>query len=201
MRGTLMAVIVGMTALGAAAGCSPRTDAVSALEPAAGSDQVVAAATSATPEPAQSILVSDEAPRELVFTSSLNARQRSLIGSELEWELANARGPATATVAEADLNADGSTELFVIIRSDGWCGSGDVCNLWIYEQAGEGWRALSDGNDAASCVSILPSATNGYRDVRIHGQCALDMCSFDLRFDGTVYAWDGNRDCRPTTGG
>lgn len=198
MRGTLVAGILGLTTIGLAAGCSAPTDEFPALEPAAGEEQeAVAAATPAAPEPAQSVVVSDDPPRELVFSSSLSARQRSLISAEFSDEIAGARGPARPTVAEFDLDADGTGELFVIIKADAWCGSGDVCNMWIYRQAGDGWQALSDGEDAASCVSILPTATNGYRDVRIHGQCAVDMCTFDLRFDGSIYGWDGNRDCHP----
>lgn len=143
----------------------------------------------------ESIVVSDDPPQELVFSSRLDSSQRNLIDSAFTDRIANARGPATPTAASFDLNGDGQPEQFVIIKSDGWCGSGDVCNMWIYEQQGEGWAALSSGNDAASCVSILPTATGGYRDVRLHGQCAVDMCTFDLRWDGNQYAWDGNRDC------
>ena len=142
-------------------------------------------------------MVSDDPPLELSFSSRLDSSQRDLIDSEFTSRIANARGPATPTAASFDLNDDGQPEQFVIIKSDGWCGSGDVCNVWIYERNGEDWLPLSNGNDAASCVSILPTATAGYRDVRLHGRCAVDMCTFDLRWDGNLYAWDGNRNCEP----
>ncbi|MGF1627371.1 MAG: hypothetical protein ACFCVH_21025 [Alphaproteobacteria bacterium] len=190
---------LGLAAMiGLVAGCTAPEG--SGPDVAAGDEQVTLVTTAAAapvPELPQSVTVSDDPLRELVFSSTLTARQRDLIEAEFADEIAASRGPARPTVAEFDLDADGTDELFVIIKANAWCGSGDVCNLWVYQQAGDGWRALSDGEDAASCVSILPTATNGYRDVRIHGQCALDMCTFDLRFDGALYQWDGNRDCRP----
>lgn len=162
-----------------------------AVEPAA-DVAVASAAVAEWPEP---VVVSDDPPRELPFTRTMTDRYRDLLNRELADEMAGGRGATTPTVAEFDLNGDGTTELFVMIKAPAWCGSGEVCNIWIFEQTSDGWRPLSDGRDAGSCLSVLPTATNGYRDVRLHGQCAIEMCTFDIRWDGTVYVWDGNREC------
>jgi hypothetical protein len=188
--------LIAALAIGLVAGCKSPANELTGLEPAAGPDETASVGT-ASAAPSPSVEVFDGPPQVLAFSPSLTSRQRDLIDGEFADEIAGARGPARPTVAEFDLDADGITELFVIIKAEAWCGSGDVCNIWVYQQAGDGWQALSDGEDAASCVSILPTATNGYRDVRVHGLCAVEMCTFDLRFDGSLYQWDGNRDCQP----
>ena len=201
MVATMQWIAVCGLLVGLAGGCAPNVEdtaqSASQAEPAAPAEQL-----SSTLPP--SVVVSDDPPRELTFSSQLNAAQRGLIGAGFQDEIANARlrgGSVTPTAVGYDLNADGTDEQFVQIRSDLWCGSGDVCNIWIYTDGGTGWTPLFDEadnlEDAGSCVSILPTATNGHRDLRLHGQCAVDMCTYDLRFDGTFYVWDGNRSCDP----
>ncbi len=151
---------------------------------------VVPASTSAP-----SVVVSDDPPRELRFTSQLSSSQRAVIRSELAEMTGLNAALSGATAVDIDLNADGTNEVLVMIKNNAWCGSGDVCNIWLFGQTADGWRQLGSGRDAGSCVSVLPTATNGYRDLRLHGQCAVEMCTFDLRYDGNQYQWDGNSDC------
>jgi hypothetical protein len=193
------AVLLAAGAIGACDTLAPQEAAVdesasadeAALEPAAGGrlDQPVTDAFVAEPPSA-------EVPGDqLVFTTSLNNSQRALVDVALNDEIRLARGPARVSAAESDLDGDGTPEQFVIVKSDGWCGSGDVCNLWIYRQAGDGWQQISTGNDAAACVSVLQTSTNGYRDVRLHGNCERRACGFDMHYDGIHYMWDGKRLC------
>ncbi|MEZ5667827.1 MAG: hypothetical protein R3F55_10415 [Alphaproteobacteria bacterium] len=189
MGAVLVVGLVGCTAPG-----DEVAEQAASTEPAAAAAPVATPAVPALPDP---VVVSDDPPRELRFSSGLTGRQRNLVNAELATELAGGRGPTTPTAAEFDLNGDGSNEVFVMLKANAWCGSGDVCNIWLFEQQGDSWRWLSDGTDAGSCLSVLPTATNGWRDIRLHGQCRIDMCTFDLRYDGTRYTWDGNRDCDP----
>ena len=196
-RVAAVGMVLSLTVLGACDTLAPEEAglAEAALEPAAGGRQGAPAQVVAAVAEPQSVVVSNDPPQLLQFTSSLNSSQRQVLDTALMDEVAASRGSPRATAAEFDLDADGVPEQFIILKSDGWCGSGDVCNVWMFRQAGDGWQAISDGDDAAACVSVLPTATNGSRDVRVHGQCATQECGFDLHFDGSMYQWDGERLC------
>lgn len=193
---------MGVAALVLLAGCSDTRD-LAGLEPAAGpateSEQGLASGQSAVLQPGPGLL-SRAAQQEpdlsagtpVAFRSSLDADERALVEQHLAEPIAISGGTAAdVRVARPDLNGDGRDDAIVMIHSGPYCGSGNVCNFWVFENTGGGWRAVNDGDgDAANRLYLLPGSSGGYRDLGLAGQCGRDGgCSFLLRWTGTGYAW------------
>lgn len=159
------------------------TAALAGAEPAAGSTET------AIPEPERVVADLDEAT-PIAFTGNLTAAQRQFLRDNLP-EVMAVSGGARVTVANVDLNDDGADEAIYIVHSGPYCGSGGVCNIWMFGQGPEGWRRINTDRDAGITMSMLPSHYQGYRDLVIHGSCYGEDCDFVIGWDGTLYHWLG----------
>lgn len=113
-----------------------------------------------------------------------------MVESHLAEALANSGGAAAdVRVANVDLNGDGRDEAIVMIHSGPYCGAGDVCNFWMFEQKPSGWRQINGNDDAADTLYLLPGSTQGYRNIGIRGHCGAEVCDFLLAYNGRNYQW------------
>lgn len=188
--------------LALAAGCSDATD-LSLIEPAAGpSTAAVAPAGTgqlAVLQPTEGLLDLTGQPEPdlgpgtpIAFRASPTAEERALLDQHLAEPVAISGGAAAdVRVARSDLNGDGLDDAIVMIHSGPYCGSGNVCNFWVFENTGAGWRAINHGEgDAANQLYLMPGSSGGYRDLGLAGQCGQEGgCSFLLRWAGTGYEW------------
>jgi len=67
---------------------------------------------------------------------------------------------------EADLNADGLPETFIYVRDQAYCGSGG-CNLYVLSPAGTGHRIVLRTTVTWPPITLLPTSTNGWRDIGV----------------------------------
>lgn len=127
----------------------------------------------------------------LSFRSNLSSAERSMVGEVLSEQVALSGGVNVARleIAYADLNGDGAEEAFVFVKSGPYCGSGDVCNFWMFQETAGGWTQINGDDDAAQALEVLPTQTGGWKDVRIHGQCGREECNFILAKSGALYQW------------
>lgn len=128
--------------------------------------------------------------RLLRFSGNPTAAQREMVGAMLPDAIAVSGGAAAdVRIATTDLNGDGRDEAIVMIHSGPYCGSGNVCNFWMFEQDSNGWRQINGNDDAADDLYVMPGATNGYLDIGIRGLCATEECDFLLAHNGNAYQW------------
>lgn len=126
----------------------------------------------------------------LRFAGNPTTALREMVGAMLPDAIAVSGGAAAdVRIATTDLNGDGRDEAIVMIHSGPYCGSGNVCNFWMFEQNSGGWRQINGNDDAADDLYVMPGATNGYRNIGIRGQCATEICDFLLAYNGNAYQW------------
>lgn len=188
------AVVVGLSAV--VAGCSeaPQSIEPMASEPLAAEQEIAVVAPSISP--ALSREITEEPSFEIAngtrldFTGNLTTEQQALVEEHLTEARANSGGPAAdVRAASVDLNDDGRDDAIVMIHSGPYCGSGNVCNFWMFEREASGWRRINGDDDAANALYLLPGSTYGYRDIGIQGQCGTETCDFLLAYDGRNYQW------------
>ena len=81
-------------------------------------------------------------------------------------------------VAEADVNDDGTPEIFVLIDHIYFCGTGG-CDLWIIQRGPSGPRIIGEGSGFSGVkIRILDRKDEGYRRI-----CSL----YALRWNGRQY--------------
>lgn len=67
---------------------------------------------------------------------------------------------------EADLDGDGTAEIFVYLGGPMMCGSGG-CNLVVLQRTGQGLDKLGDLSVSRLPVGVFASSTNGWRDLAV----------------------------------
>ena len=81
-------------------------------------------------------------------------------------------------VAEADVNDDGTPEIFLLIDHIYFCGTGG-CDLWIIQRGSSGPRIIGEGSGFSGVkIRILDRKDEGYRRI-----CSL----YALRWNGRQY--------------
>lgn len=68
--------------------------------------------------------------------------------------------------AEADLDGDGTNEVLAYVGGPLMCGTGG-CNLVVLKRDGEGFRQVGDLSVVQLPVGVLPTKTNGWRDLAV----------------------------------
>jgi len=90
-------------------------------------------------------------------------------------------------LAWQDLDGDGADEAIVSLGGPYFCGSGG-CNLLVLTPAGPMWRKVGDVSVTRTPVTVLDTATNGWKDLTVEvsgggGPAGTAL----LRFDGESY--------------
>lgn len=97
---------------------------------------------------------------------------------------------ATSTYkrADADLNGDGRKEVFIFLTGADYCGSGG-CTLVIVSPHGNGYRTVMRATVTQLPIRLLPTSTNGWRDVgvMVEGGGITRPYEARLRFNGRRY--------------
>lgn len=90
--------------------------------------------------------------------------------------------------AEADLNADGRLETFIYVRDPDRCGTGG-CNLYILSPDARGHRVVANVTVTRPPIVLLPTSTNGWRDVgvTVAGGGTREPYMARLRYEGGRY--------------
>jgi len=88
--------------------------------------------------------------------------------------------------ADADLNGDGRTEIFVYATDR--CGSGG-CDLFVLSPHGRSYRLVMNSSVTQLPIRLLPTSTRGWRDVgvTVWGGGITRAYMARLRFDGHGY--------------
>ncbi|HKT86609.1 MAG TPA: hypothetical protein VJQ77_11065 [Novosphingobium sp.] len=90
--------------------------------------------------------------------------------------------------ADADLDGDGKNEVLAYVGGPLMCGTGG-CNLVVLKRDGDGFRQVGDLSVVQLPVGVLPTKTNGWRDLAVTvsggGKPGGLM---RVPFDGTSYA-------------
>ena len=68
--------------------------------------------------------------------------------------------------AETDLDGDGKDEILAYVGGSLMCGTGG-CNLVVLKRDGEGYRQVGDLSVVQLPVGVLPSKTDGWRDLAV----------------------------------
>ena len=95
--------------------------------------------------------------------------------------------PMRYALAWHDLDGDGADEAIVHVISSYLCGSGG-CNTLVLTPAGPMWRKVGDISVSRAPVTVLDSATNGWKDITVDiagggGASGIAL----LKFDGEAY--------------
>ena len=86
-----------------------------------------------------------------------------------------------------DLNADGRTEVFVLLMGSIFCGTGG-CNLYLFSDAGEGYSLVSTFPRSRLPVIVSPRKTAGWHDlVRLETGGGVTPSYVRHAFDGETY--------------
>lgn len=95
--------------------------------------------------------------------------------------------PMQYALAWSDLDGDGADEAIVHVVSPMLCGTGG-CNTLVLTQAGPMWRKVGDISVSRTPVTVMDSATNGWKDltVAISGGGGPSGIAL-LKFDGEAY--------------
>ena len=143
---------------------------------------VVLAGCSATSKPADAVQASQAPDR--VSPAPANAEED--IRHFLLQEFPDAT-PMQYALAWHDLDGDGSDEAIVFVAGPALCGTGG-CNTLVLTQAGPMWRKVGDISVSRTPVTVLDSATNGWKDltVAIAGGGGKSGNAL-LRYDGNAY--------------
>ncbi|MEZ5669287.1 MAG: hypothetical protein R3F55_17995 [Alphaproteobacteria bacterium] len=111
------------------------------------------------------------------------------LGAELVMSYANRpEGWNVFPVAyPVDLNGDGVDEYVAQIIDGYWCGTAG-CSTWVLSEDGGTWHMLLAEPLTADGVDVLPSRTNGYRDIELYAHSFGETCFLLYRWSGTAYA-------------
>lgn len=90
--------------------------------------------------------------------------------------------------ADADLNGDGRSEIFLYVTDPSYCGSGG-CTLVVLSPQGRGYRVVLRSTVTQLPIWLLATATHGWRDVEVTvaGGGITRPYVAHLRFDGRRY--------------
>jgi hypothetical protein len=96
---------------------------------------------------------------------------------------------ALYSLALFDLNNDGNREVLVYLSgSPVWCGTGG-CTLLILTPQGNSYSLVTDMSVTRPPISVLPTTTNGWRDLGVWVQGGGIVNGYDvvLKFNGKTY--------------
>jgi hypothetical protein len=90
--------------------------------------------------------------------------------------------------ADVDLNGDGRSEVLIYVTDERYCGSGG-CTLLVLSSQGNGSRVVLRAAVTRPPISLLPTATHGWRDigVTVGGGGITRSYMARLRFNGQRY--------------
>lgn len=93
--------------------------------------------------------------------------------------------PTSVQFTRFDLNGDGAEELFAFVYGAPYC-TESGCSLDLYERQDDSWRKIGEWkgvipefSDGESTIIVLPSKSQGYRDIMYAGVA--------------TYRWSGDR--------
>ena len=95
--------------------------------------------------------------------------------------------PMQYALAWTDLDSDGTDEAIVHLITPYFCGTGG-CNTLVLTQAGPMWRKVGDISVSRTPVTVLDTASNGWKDitVAVSGGGGASGTAL-LKFDGEAY--------------
>ena len=95
--------------------------------------------------------------------------------------------PMHYALAWTDLDGDGTDEAIVHLITPYFCGTGG-CNTLVLTQAGPMWRKVGDISVSRTPVTVLDTASNGWKDitVAVSGGGGASGTAL-LKFDGEAY--------------
>jgi hypothetical protein len=134
-------------------------------------------------------LASQESKKRLIYSATKYERERFLIRKEegiVSVETDRGLTKIPILIALIDLNGDHVNEIIVYLPTQEYCGSAG-CSFSIYKQlGGEKLQQIFWTYSATGHVSVLGTATNGYKDIYIEGVRGNGQAWFDGK-----WIWNG----------
>lgn len=155
---------------------------------------VIGMTACSTPAPAPALLNFDREPtanEERIIRSSLRIQLEEAEATEAQ---RTQPGPIRIRAGAADINKDGTDEIFVQIWSSQWCAPVG-CNTWILQQGDNVSRQLFGDEytgEQADVMYMSPKETGRFRNLIAVDQTALGANCALYRWNGTRYAFDVN---------